>query len=579
MEDHGDKEHLWARLTEPSPLLTDPIERRQARDLSSLLLMLSILTLMGSVLAPFLIPPGAAVDGVRVSQVGILATLLLEAGYFLSRTRNVRDASLLMVAVAEGTAWGAVLLSPLGTGPTLVLVLVVPLLLASLTLPTAYTIALGTVNLMGLAVAPRSGITTLPLDPFPVALLGIVTLLLTVTALYRNRDLVHMETQRNRLTETEDRVKTLYEATFEGIVVHKDGKVLDANRSLGPMFGYGIREVVGMDILELFKRGYREEFEASPPWGKGGRQEAQALHRDGSEFDVEFLSKPHTMDDRQVWITAFRDITEQKRSRRVLLEYMARLKRSNDELEQFAYATAHDLQEPLRDIGRYVQLLEQRYGHLLDEEGQSYVDTAVQGANRLHALLNDLLEYLHVAEEPPEIESVDLEEVIPSVLRELEDEIDRAHAAVTVGDLPVLQVDRQDITIVLRHLISNGLKFHAGTTPRVHVDGERGDGAWLVTVEDNGIGIAPEYHDRIFSLFRRLHQRNEYPGTGIGLAVAKKVVENHGGTIRVSSRRGEGSRFTLRIPDPGNRDPSTPIEDINLEELPDASGVIGPSNI
>lgn len=226
------------------------------------------------------------------------------------------------------------------------------------------------------------------------------------------------------------------------------------------------------------------------------------------------------------------------------------LQRSNEELAQFAYVTSHDLQEPLRTVGSYCQLLKSQYADQLDEKAVDFVDRAVGGVDRMTHLIRDLLEYSRVNTSQRPFEPADCGRMVERVLSGLKASIAQHEAEVTCDDdLPTVMVDVMQIERVLQNLIGNAIKFRAPDRPiRVHVGAERDGDYWTISIRDNGIGIEPDHFDRIFQIFQRLHGRKAYEGTGIGLAIVKKTIENHGGQIRVESEPGEGSTFYLTIP-------------------------------
>ena len=230
----------------------------------------------------------------------------------------------------------------------------------------------------------------------------------------------------------------------------------------------------------------------------------------------------------------------------------AELARSNADLEQFAYVASHDLQEPLRKVSGFCQLLQKRYGGQLDERADEYIRYAVDGAKRMQDLINDLLAFSRLGRTTAAFAPVDLQAVVDDVVRVLDDAIAGAGAEVTVGDLPVVQGDRRLLGAAFQNLIGNALKFRSEDAPIVGVsaslDGSTDDGEWIVTVSDNGIGIDPDYGDQIFVIFKRLHGRTEYPGTGIGLALVKKIVEYHGGRVWLDPTPDTGSTFKLALP-------------------------------
>ena len=227
----------------------------------------------------------------------------------------------------------------------------------------------------------------------------------------------------------------------------------------------------------------------------------------------------------------------------------AELKRSNAELEQFAYVASHDLREPLRMVTSFGSLLVDHLGDSLDERGRQYLDFMVDGGLRMQQLVDDLLGFSRVGRGGSGMADVSLRVIIDAALRDLAGAIGEADGEVTVGELPAMYADAGLVRLAVQNLLSNALKYRGEEPPRIEVGGERVAGGVALWVQDNGIGIAPEHRERIFLLFQRLHGRGRYPGTGIGLATVKKVVELHGGSIEVDSTPGVGSRFTTIFPD------------------------------
>jgi signal transduction histidine kinase len=236
-----------------------------------------------------------------------------------------------------------------------------------------------------------------------------------------------------------------------------------------------------------------------------------------------------------------REATERKRT-------LAELMRSNSELEQFAYVASHDLKEPLRKVRVYLQLLERRYHGQLDDEASQFIGHAVDAAERMQNLVQDLLAYARVGSRSKPVEAVDCALPFNEAVANLEAVIRDGDATVAHGPLPTVWADGAQLVQLFQNLLSNAVKFRSRQPPQVHVEAEPKDGEWLFAVRDNGIGIDPRFIDRLFVIFQRLHSQSEYPGTGIGLAICKKIVERHGGRIWVESKMGEGATFWFTLP-------------------------------
>ena len=243
-----------------------------------------------------------------------------------------------------------------------------------------------------------------------------------------------------------------------------------------------------------------------------------------------------------------RDNSDLALSRKALEVSIAELARSNADLQQFAYVASHDLKEPLRMVASYTQLLARRYKGKLDSDADEFIRYAVDGANRMQWLINDLLAYSRVTVQDKVSEEVDCNSVLEEVLSDLRVAVEESRAVVTRDPLPTVMADRVQLGQLFQNLIGNAIKFHGKEPPQVHVSAERRPTEWLFSVRDNGVGLDPEYAERIFVIFQRLHNREEYPGTGIGLAICKKIVERHGGRIWVVSQTGQGATFHFTLP-------------------------------
>jgi light-regulated signal transduction histidine kinase (bacteriophytochrome) len=236
----------------------------------------------------------------------------------------------------------------------------------------------------------------------------------------------------------------------------------------------------------------------------------------------------------------------------------AELARSNEELERFAFLASHDLQQPLRTVNGFLQLLELRHGNELKGRAREYVEYALRGTRQMSTLIEDLLTYSRAGRSDRAPQPVNLDRSWDSALEQLQASIEECNATVTRGDLPTVSADAGQMTQLFANLIGNGVKYRGDAPPEVHAEARRVPGGWEVAIRDNGIGIDPKDHDKIFGMFRRLHGDERFEGTGLGLALVKRIVENAGGTIRVESAVDAGSTFLITLPDSA-RQPEAPV--------------------
>ena len=273
-------------------------------------------------------------------------------------------------------------------------------------------------------------------------------------------------------------------------------------------------------------------------------------HKNGSYRWISNRSAVLLADDKKPYkmYGSHLDITEWRQAEEALAIKAAALTQSNEELEMFAYIASHDLQEPLRMVTSYLQLLNKRYNDKLDEEAQEFIHYAVDGAKRMHQLINDLLAYSRIGMRGKEFTCVDCQDILKNTMQLMQFSISDNNATVMTGPLPTLLGDESQLCQLFQNLISNAIKFQNKTPPIVHIAAQQQENCYLFSVEDNGIGIAPESASRIFDVFQRLHTREAYPGTGIGLAICKKIVERHGGKIWVQSQLEKGATFYFTLP-------------------------------
>ncbi|MTI84438.1 MAG: GHKL domain-containing protein [Firmicutes bacterium] len=246
-----------------------------------------------------------------------------------------------------------------------------------------------------------------------------------------------------------------------------------------------------------------------------------------------------------------RDITQYKQSEAKLKKMIDELSYSNRELEQFAYVASHDLQEPLRMVASFAQLLSKRYSGQLDSDADEFIDYIVDGATRMQSLINALLEFSRVGTRGKEFAPTDMQAVVEEVIKNLKISVQETKAQITYGELPKIMADTSQLIQLFQNLVANAIKFHGDAPPKIHIEAYCQDKQWVISICDNGIGIEEEHLDRVFQIFQRLHKRDQYDGTGIGLAICKKIVERHGGQIWVDSAPKIGSTFYFSITDEG----------------------------
>lgn len=359
------------------------------------------------------------------------------------------------------------------------------------------------------------------------------------------------------IAAADEQFRQLLEAAPDAIViVGPRGKIHLVNRMTEQLFGYARNELVGQAVELLIPKRFRGKHHQlrdayiadahTRPMGSG--LELFACRKDGSEFPVEISLSPLQTPSGTLVTSVVRDITERQQAKQALEKHAAELERSNAELEQFAYVASHDLQEPLRMITSYSQLLERRYRDKLEGDALEFIDYVVDGAKRMQELINDLLAYSRVGTRGREPEPVDMESVYQRVLSNLQFAIEEQHAQMSHAPLPRVMGDGLQLLQLMQNLISNAIKFHGDAAPKVHVSAEIQNQDALFCVSDEGIGLEPQYAERIFQVFQRLHGKSKYPGTGIGLAICKKIVERHGGRIWVESQPENGSKFYFTLP-------------------------------
>jgi signal transduction histidine kinase len=310
---------------------------------------------------------------------------------------------------------------------------------------------------------------------------------------------------------------------------------------------YNLPQWSGIEVLEVLHRK-NLDVPLIVVTGYLGEEKAVACIRQGATDCVlkDHLARLPISIRRALAEKELRD--HRRQSERELADKVAELARSNTELEQFAYVASHDLQEPLRMIANYTQLLAERYRGQLDEQADKYIGYSVDGATRMQALIQDLLKVSRVCRQQIEPRTTECRAVVEQALQNLQTAVQECGAVVKCNGLPEVMADALQLTQVFQNLIANAMKFHGAETPMIQIDSEKRDGEWVFTVSDNGIGIPAENWQDIFVIFRRLHTRSEYAGNGIGLSICKKIIERHGGKIWIEAQATPGCRFKFTLP-------------------------------
>ena len=400
-------------------------------------------------------------------------------------------------------------------------------------------------------------------EPFIGFLVIILSIFLARQVMSTSRRLEREIEQRKKAEEERAlRDRSINSAT-NGILIadarQPDMPTVYCNAAFEKITGYATEEVLGQNCrflqgtdhqqpgLDAIRRAIRQGTEA--------KAELRNYRKDGSPFWNELYIAP--VKDQQGRLTHFigiqTDITERKHQETELAHKTRELAQSNAELQQFAYVASHDLQEPLRMVASYTELLGKRYKGKLDQDADEFIGYAVDGATRMQRLIRDLLEYSRVGSERKSFEQTDCEVVFQQAMQNLSASVRERHAEVTHDPLPIVHANPTHLTQVFQNLIGNALKFQGESPSKIHVGAKALPDGWEFSVRDNGVGIPADQLDRIFSIFQRLHGQSEYPGTGIGLAICKRIVEKYGGQIRVESEPGKGSifYFTLATPREG----------------------------
>lgn len=380
-----------------------------------------------------------------------------------------------------------------------------------------------------------------------------------------NQDITERKEAEENTKLSEEKRRLIMNAAIDAIIcMDTSGAITFWNPQAEKTFGWKEEEVKNRLLADFiippaFRDGHTNGLKNYLKTGHGPALnvllELRAMNRDGKEFPIELTVLPINQGGEEFFCAFIRDISERKHSELLLKQLnesletrAAELLASNTELERFAYIASHDLQEPLRMVISFLSLLEEGIGGQLDETSKEYLHFAVDGAERMKALIQALLQYSRVGINKEEFTATDLSEVMQYVSRVLEEDIKKNEAVITINPMPVIMANKTLITQLFANLVSNALKYHAANKPEIEVGYNEERDKYIFYVKDNGIGIDPKFFDKIFIIFQRLHSKSEYSGTGIGLAICKKIVETHKGRIWIESEKDKGSTFYFSIP-------------------------------
>jgi PAS domain S-box-containing protein len=390
-------------------------------------------------------------------------------------------------------------------------------------------------------------------------------------------DITERKQAEGALRESEQRFRVMFEGHGAAMLLIEleSGAIVDANKAAASFYGHSREQLRSMRIDQINQLPPEEVAAERQKAVDHVKNRFIFSHRlaDGQIRFVEVYSSPVTIQDRPLLFSIIHDITERKRaeeelrsahdelelrvrertselevSNKALVEYAAKLERLNEELQDFAFAAAHDLQEPLRKIQTFTDMAMNRCAPALDGAGKEYLDRVAGSASRMRQLLHDLLQFARVATEPEPCKEIDLRKIVREAVDLFEEDLKRSGGSIEIGNIPRIEADGTQMRLLFQNLFENALKYRSEETPQIKVYAKHDGGRCEICVEDNGIGFDQQFAERIFKPFQRLHGRKKYGGTGMGLAICRKIVEQHGGSIRAESEPGKGSTFIIRLP-------------------------------
>ncbi|MBI4976626.1 MAG: PAS domain S-box protein [Spirochaetes bacterium] len=416
----------------------------------------------------------------------------------------------------------------------------------------------------GYIVFMRTGVTPDRLAVYDTVSVGaflfvVLSGIMAYLVIYNSRKAIDVAREKGRTSsENEQKFRTIFESVNDAIIVQDidTGRVIDANRKLCEMFRCTPEDVQTLSIIDFSSNIPPFTADEAARWFQRAVHEGpqvfewQTKDRTGRYFWIEASMQCTVIGGAERLLVVVRDITSRKQSEERIAAYTAELERSYRDLQDFAYIASHDLQEPLRKVRTFGDLLIKKSGDAVGEEGRGYINRMQQSMTRMQKLITDLLAYSRVGTRGGIFEHMRLDDALDDALETLDLAIETAHARIERLPLPEIDADRSQMRQLFQNIIANAVKFRKpDVPPHIRISARLADEACIeIAIEDNGIGFDETYRDKIFIIFQRLHGRDEFDGTGVGLAICKKIVERHGGTIAAESSVGSGSRFIIRLP-------------------------------